>query len=37
MRSSQYLFNEPKYLRFDDGGLHTLEAGGLTLKTGVYE
>jgi adenylylsulfate reductase subunit B len=37
MRDGQLLFNEPKYLRFDDGGLHTLEAAGLTLKEGVYE
>jgi adenylylsulfate reductase subunit B len=28
MRDSQYLFNEPKYIRFDDGGLHTLESNG---------
>jgi adenylylsulfate reductase, subunit B len=26
MRDSQLLFNEPKYIRMDDGGLHTLEA-----------
>jgi adenylylsulfate reductase subunit B len=37
MRNSQYLFNEPKYIRFDDGGLHTLESNKLQLKTGVYE
>ena len=35
-RDSQYLFNEPKYIRFDEGGLHTLESNGLTLKQGVY-
>ena len=36
MRDSQLLYNEPRYLRMDDGGLHTLEAAGLTLKKGVY-
>ena len=36
-RDSQFLYNEPKYIRFDDGGLHTLDAAGLKLKTGVYE
>jgi adenylylsulfate reductase subunit B len=36
MRDSQLLFNEPKYIRLDDGGLHTLESNGLTLKEGVY-
>jgi adenylylsulfate reductase subunit B len=35
MRESQYLFNEPKYIRFDDGGLHTLESAGLKLQAGV--
>jgi len=35
-RDSQLLYSEPKYLRMDDGGLHTLESNGLTLKVGVY-
>jgi adenylylsulfate reductase subunit B len=37
MRDSELLFNEPKYIRFDEGGLHTLENAGLQLKVGVYE
>jgi len=28
--------NEPKYVRMDDGGLHTLESNGLEIKEGVY-
>ena len=36
MRNSQLLYNEPKYIRLDDGGLHTLESNGLKLKEGVY-
>ena len=36
MRNSQLLFNEPKYIRMDDGGLHTLESNGLEMKEGVY-
>ena len=28
MRDSQLLYSEPKYIRMDDGGLHTLEAAG---------
>ena len=36
MRDSQLLYNEPKYIRMDEGGLHTLEAAGLKLKEGVY-
>ena len=36
MRESQLLYNEPKYIRMDEGGLHTLESNGLTLKKGVY-
>jgi adenylylsulfate reductase subunit B len=36
MRDSQLLYNEPKYIRFDDGGVHTLESNGLTMKKGVY-
>lgn len=35
MRKSQLLYNEPKYIRLDDGGLHTLESNGLKLKEGV--
>lgn len=36
MRDSQLLYNEPKYIRFDDGGLRTLKDAGLKLKKGVY-
>ena len=36
MRDSELLFNEPKYVRMDDGGLHTLASNGLKLKAGVY-
>ena len=36
MRDGELLFNEPKYIRLDEGGLHTLESNGLTLKEGVY-
>jgi adenylylsulfate reductase subunit B len=36
MRNSELLFKEPKYVRMDDGDLHTLESNGLTLKEGVY-
>jgi adenylylsulfate reductase, subunit B len=36
MRDSQLLFNEPKYIRMDDGGLHTLKSNGLKMKEGVY-
>jgi adenylylsulfate reductase subunit B len=35
-RDSQLLFNEPKYIRLDDGDIHTLESNGLKLKAGVY-
>jgi adenylylsulfate reductase subunit B len=35
-RNSQLLYNEPKYIRMDDGGLHTLQSNGLELKEGVY-
>ena len=35
MRDSQLLFNEPKYIRMDDGGLHTLKSNGLEIKEGV--
>jgi adenylylsulfate reductase subunit B len=36
MRDSQLLYNEPKWIRMDDGGLHTLQAAGLKMKKGVY-
>jgi adenylylsulfate reductase subunit B len=36
MRDSQLLYNEPKWIRMDDGGLHSLQAAGLKLKKGVY-
>jgi adenylylsulfate reductase subunit B len=36
MREGQLLYNEPKYIRMDDGGLHTLESNGLKMKKGVY-
>ena len=36
MRNSQLLFNEPKYVRMDEGDLHTLKSNGLKLKAGVY-
>jgi len=35
-RDSQLLYNEPKYIRMDDGGIHTLESAGLKMKAGVY-
>jgi len=34
-RESQNLFNEPKYLRFDDGEIHTFESNGLEMRQGV--
>lgn len=36
MRDSQLLYNEPKYIRLDEGGLRTLEEAGLKMKAGVY-
>jgi adenylylsulfate reductase subunit B len=36
MRNSHLLYNEPKYIRQDDGDLHTLESNGQKLKEGVY-
>jgi adenylylsulfate reductase subunit B len=36
MRDGELLFNEPKYVRMDEGGLNTLESNGLKLKAGVY-
>jgi adenylylsulfate reductase subunit B len=35
-RDSQLLFNEPKYIRMDDGDIHTLDSAGLRMKSGVY-
>ena len=35
-RDSQLLFNEPKYIRMDEGDIHTLESNGLKMKAGVY-
>ncbi len=35
MRDGELLYNEPKYIRMDDGGLRTLQAAGLELKMGV--
>ncbi len=34
-RDSQNLYNEPKYIRFDEGEIHTLESNGLKMKQGV--
>jgi len=36
MRDGELLYSEPKYIRLDDDGLHTLESNGLTMKEGVY-
>ena len=36
LRDGQFLYNEPKYIRLDDGGLRTLEDAGLKLEKGVY-
>ena len=36
MRDSQLLYNEPKWIRMDEGGLRTLKDAGLKLKKGVY-
>ena len=35
MRDSQLLYNEPKWIRMDDGGTG-LSPAGLRLKKGVY-
>jgi len=35
MRDGQLLYNEPKWIRMDDGGLRTLKDARLTLKKGV--
>ncbi len=35
-RDSQLLFNEPKYIRFDEGGLRSVEDTGAKFKVGVY-
>ena len=34
-RDSQRLFNEPKYIRFDEGDVHTLASQGLKMQQGV--
>jgi adenylylsulfate reductase subunit B len=34
-RDSQLLFNEPKYIRLDDGDIHTLKSNGLKMVEGV--
>ena len=36
MRDGHLLYNEPRYIRMDDGDLHTLASAGLKLKKGVY-
>ena len=36
MRDGHLLYGEPKYIRMDDGDLHTLKSAGLKLKKGVY-
>ena len=37
MRDSQLLYSEPKYIRMDDGELHTLKSNGLKMtKSVVY-
>ncbi len=35
-RNSQLLFNEPKYIRLDEGGLRTVADTGAKFKEGVY-
>ncbi len=35
-RDSQLLYNEPKYIRFDEGGLRSVEDTGAKFKVGVY-
>ena len=35
-RDSQLLYNEPKYIRMDDGDIHTLKSNGLKMKLGVH-
>ena len=34
-RDSQLLYNEPKYIRMDEGDIHTLKSNGLKMKAGV--
>ncbi len=36
MRDSQNLFNEPKYIRMDEGDIHTLKSNKLKMELGVY-
>ncbi len=35
MRDSQLLYNEPQYIRMDEGDIHTLKSNGLKMKAGV--
>jgi adenylylsulfate reductase subunit B len=34
-KDSQLLYSEPKYIRMDDGDIHTFESNGLKMKQGV--
>ena len=36
MRDGELLYNEPKWIRMDEGSLRTLKDAGLALKKGVY-
>ena len=36
MRDSELLYSEPKFIRMDDGGLHTLKSNGLKMNKGVH-
>jgi adenylylsulfate reductase subunit B len=36
MRDSQHLYSEPKYIRMDEGEVHTLQSNKLKMKLGVY-
>ena len=35
MRDSELLYSEPKFIRMDEGGLHTLKSNRLKMKKGV--
>ena len=35
LRAGELLYNEPKYIRLDEGGLRSLKDAGLTLRKGV--
>ena len=35
MRDSELLYSEPKFIRMDEGDLHTLKSNGLKMKKGV--